>query len=167
MQFHPEVAHTPRGGEILNNFLFEVCGCTPDWTPGHFVETEVARIRELVGPTRGSSAGSPAAWIHRWPPALVHRAVGDRLTCIFVDHGLLRLHEREQVEQTFRRHLGIDLESGRRQQAASWNGSPGSTDPEEKRRRIGHTFIDVFEAEAAGRSARTSASWCRARCIPT
>jgi GMP synthase (glutamine-hydrolysing) len=146
VQFHPEVAHTPRGGEILANFLFGVCGCQPNWTAGHFIETEVARIRELVGGARvicGLSGGVDSSVA----AALVHKAIGDQLTCIFVDHGLLRLHERDQVEQTFRRHLGIDLRVV--DASETFLGAlAGITDPEEKRRRIGHTFIDVFEHAA-------------------
>ncbi len=100
--FHPEVAHTPRGGEILHNFLFTICGCMPDWTPGHYIEQEVERIRELVGPTRRAICGLSGGVDSAVAAALVHRAIGDRLTCIFVDHGLLRLNEREQVERTWR-----------------------------------------------------------------
>ena len=145
--FHPEVAHTPRGGEILHNFLFAICGCVPDWTPGHFIDHEVGRVRDLVGQGRaicGLSGGVDSAVA----AALVHRAIGDRLTCVFVDHGLLRRGEREQVEQTFRAHLGMDL----RVVDATHRflkELKGIEDPEEKRRRIGHTFIDVFE-DAAG-----------------
>src|SRR5690349_15088261 len=147
VQFHPEVAHTPRGREILDNFLFEVCGCTPDWTPGHFVESEIQRIREIVGPHQRVICGLSGGVDSSVAAVLVHRAVGDRLTCIFVDHGLLRLHERDQVEQTFRRHLGIDLRVVDAR-ARFLEKLAGVTDPEEKRRRIGHAFIDVFEDTA-------------------
>ena len=143
VQFHPEVAHTPRGSEILANFVFDICRAEPSWTASTFIEDEIAKIRALVGNRRvicGLSGGVDSAVA----AALVHRAIGDQLTCVFVDTGLLRLHEGEQVERTFRAHLGIDLvtvDASDRFLAAL----QGVEDPEEKRRIIGHTFIDVFE----------------------
>jgi GMP synthase (glutamine-hydrolysing) len=147
VQFHPEVAHTPRGGELLANFLFDVCGATPSWTPGAFIEDEVTKIRRQVGDAQvicGLSGGVDSSVA----AALVHRAIGDQLTCVFVDTGLLRLHEREQVEQTMRAHMGIKLvtvDASERFLGAL----AGVTDPEAKRRAIGHTFIDVFEDATA------------------
>ncbi|HEV7990674.1 MAG TPA: glutamine-hydrolyzing GMP synthase, partial [Gemmatimonadaceae bacterium] len=155
VQFHPEVAHTPRGRELLANFLFEVCGATPSWTPGAFIEDEVAKIRELVGDAQvicGLSGGVDSSVA----AALVHRAIGDQLTCVFVDTGLLRLHEREQVERTMHAHLGIELvtvDASSRFLAALKDVE----DPEAKRRAIGHTFIDVFEEATA--SAGTNAKF--------
>jgi GMP synthase (glutamine-hydrolysing) len=147
VQFHPEVAHTPRGAEIIGNFLFNVCRAEPTWTPGAFVADEIAKIRALVGSSRvicGLSGGVDSSVA----AALVHRAIGDQLTCIFVDTGLLRLHEREQVERTFRAHLGIDLRTV--DAADRFLGQlAGVADPERKRTIIGHTFIDVFEDAAA------------------
>ena len=146
--FHPEVAHTPRGVEILHNFLFRVCGAKPSWTPGHFVAQAVADVRTTVGGRRaicGLSGGVDSAVA----AALVHRAIGDRLTCIFVDHGLLRQGEREQVEAAFGAELGVDLRVV--DAAKQFLGKlAGVEDPEEKRRIIGHTFIDVFEEAAKG-----------------
>jgi GMP synthase (glutamine-hydrolysing) len=145
--FHPEVAHSVRGGEILANFVFGICRCTPDWTPGHFIEQTVSRIREQVGPAARAICGLSGGVDSAVAAALVHRAIGNRLTCIFVDHGLLRLLEREQVERTFRKHMGIDLRVV--DASARFLGElTGIDDPEEKRRRIGHSFIDVFEDAA-------------------
>jgi GMP synthase (glutamine-hydrolysing) len=145
--FHPEVAHSIRGGEILANFLFGICHCSPDWTPGHFIEQTVGRIQETVGPTGRAICGLSGGVDSAVAAALVHRAIGDRLTCIFVDHGLLRQHEREQVERTFRKHLGIDLRVVDATERFL-RELDGIEDPEEKRRRIGHMFIDVFEDAA-------------------
>ena len=153
VQFHPEVAHTARGTDIIANFLFRVCRADATWTSGAFIEEEVAKIRALVGDKRvicGLSDGVDSAVA----ATLVHRAIGDQLTCVFVDTGLLRLHEREQVERTFRAHLGIDLvtvDASRR----FLDALAGVEDPEQKRKIIGHTFIDVFEdaTEASARGA--------------
>jgi len=148
VQFHPEVAHTPRGGEIISNFLFRVCKAEPSWTPGAFVESEIKKIRTLVGDSQvicGLSGGVDSSVA----AALVHRAIGDQLTCIFVDTGLLRLHEREQVERTFNANLGIKLvtvDASRR----FLDALKGVEDPEKKRTIIGHTFIDVFETATSG-----------------
>jgi GMP synthase (glutamine-hydrolysing) len=147
VQFHPEVAHTPRGGEIISNFLFGICHAESDWTTGTFIQTEVQRIREMVGDANvicGLSGGVDSAVA----AALVHRAIGDQLTCVFVDTGVLRLHEREQVEKTFRQHMGIKLvtvDASERFLSAL----AGLEDPEAKRTAIGHTFIDVFEDATA------------------
>ena len=147
VQFHPEVAHTPRGGEIISNFLFEICGAEPSWTPGAFIEDEIRKIRALVGDKRvicGLSGGVDSSVA----AALVHRAIGDQLTCVFVDTGLLRLGEREQVERTFRAHLGVKLVTIDASQRFL-DALAGIDDTEKKRRAIGHTFIDVFEDATA------------------
>ncbi len=146
VQFHPEVAHSPRGAEIIGNFLFTVCHAEPSWTPSAFIETHVKEIGHRVGKARviaGLSGGVDSAVA----AALVHRAIGDRLTCIFVDTGLLRHGEREQVERTFRRNLNIPLVTVDAE-SRFLDALVGVTDPEEKRRIIGHTFIDVFEDAA-------------------
>jgi GMP synthase (glutamine-hydrolysing) len=146
--FHPEVAHTARGSEILSNFLFRVCHCEPDWTAGSFIEESVQRIRQQVQHNHvicGLSGGVDSSVA----AVLVHRAIGDQLTCIFVDTGLLRKNERESVERTFRRHLGIKLDVIDASDRFLGRLS-GVLEPEEKRRRIGETFIRVFEEAARG-----------------
>jgi len=146
VQFHPEVAHTPRGDEIISNFLFRICKCQPDWTAGSFIDESVGRIRAQVGTAKvicGLSGGVDSSVA----AALVHRAIGDALTCIFVDTGLLRKGERESVERTFRRHLGIRLVVI--DAADRFLGRlEGEVDPERKRRIIGEVFIRVFEGAA-------------------
>jgi GMP synthase (glutamine-hydrolysing) len=147
LQFHPEVVHTESGIRILENFVRRICGCEPEWTMSAFIDEHVAAIRAQVGDGRvvcGLSGGVDSSVA----AALVHRAVGDQLTCIFVDHGLMRLNERAEVEATFRESLGIDLvsvDASDRFLAAL----EGVTDPEQKRREIGRLFIEVFEEEAA------------------
>ena len=148
VQFHPEVAHTDRGEEMLANFVFDVCGCEPTWTMASFIDRAVESVRERVGEGRAVCALSGGV-DSAVAAALVHRALGERLTCIFVDTGVLRKGEREQVERTFREHLHFPLEvvdAGDRFLA----DLEDVVDPEEKRRRIGHRFIEVFE-EAAER----------------
>ncbi len=146
VQFHPEVSHTERGQDILKRFLFEVCGARPTWTRVSIIEQAVHEIREQVGSERvicGLSGGVDSAVA----AALVHRAVGDRLTCVFIDHGLLRTGEAEQVEETFRRSFRVDLVHVKAADRFLERLS-GVVDPERKRRLIGETFIRVFEEVA-------------------
>lgn len=148
LQFHPEVTHTPHGSDILRNFVFEVCRGRGDWRMADFAGAEADRIRERVGPGRvlcGLSGGVDSAVA----AALIHRAIGDRLTCVFVDTGLLRKNERLLVESTFRDHFHIDLRVADAS-AAFLSDLSGITEPQEKRRRIGHRFIEVFREAAAG-----------------
>ncbi|MEX2430422.1 MAG: glutamine-hydrolyzing GMP synthase [Dehalococcoidia bacterium] len=146
IQFHPEVAHTPQGAEILRNFVYRVCGLTGSWTPGNFVAEAVARIRSHVGNGKvicALSGGVDSAVTAK----LVHEAVGDQLTCIFVNNGLLRREESERVRDVFGRHLGLKLvyvDGTERFLTAL----AGVTDPELKRKRIGNEFINVFEEQA-------------------
>jgi GMP synthase (glutamine-hydrolysing) len=150
VQFHPEVAHTPRGSEMLKRFLYDVCDAIPSWTSHSIIESQVHAIKEQVGEGRvicGLSGGVDSAVA----AALVAEAVGDRLTCILVDHGLLRADEASQVEETFRSHFDVELIHVK---AADrfLEQLAGVTDPEQKRRIIGETFIRVFEdaAKSAG-----------------
>ncbi|HMB75216.1 MAG TPA: glutamine-hydrolyzing GMP synthase [Kiloniellaceae bacterium] len=145
--FHPEVVHTPMGGQLLRNFALKVAGCKGDWTMAAFREEEVARIRAQVGDARvicGLSGGVDSSVA----AVLIHEAIGDQLTCIFVDHGLLRLDEAEQVVDVFRGHYNIPLVH--RDASEAFLGKlAGVDDPEQKRKIIGGTFIEVFEEEAA------------------
>lgn len=146
IQFHPEVRHTPQGGELLQNFLFDVCGCSPDWTPGAFIDEAVERIREQVGDDGRVICGLSGGVDSAVAALLVHRAIGERLTCIFVDTGCMRAGEAEQVVSTFQTHLGIPLvavDASERFLARL----AGVTDPEQKRKIIGEAFVRVFEAE--------------------
>ncbi len=146
LQFHPEVAHTPLGKEIIRNFLYRVCGCKGEWTPANFIAQAIEEIRAQVGKGRvlcALSGGVDSAVT----AALVHRAVGDQLTCVFVNNGLLRREEPERVIQTFQRHLGISLVYVEASDLFL-ERLRGVIDPEEKRRIIGETFIHVFEGES-------------------
>lgn len=146
LQFHPEVAHTQRGTELLHRYLFEVCGCAGDWTMSQFIEESVESIRSRVGTDHvlcGLSGGVDSSIA----AALLHRAIGDQLHCVFVDNGLLRHGEAEQVDQTFADSFGIDLRVAHAQDIFL-NRLAGIVDPEEKRKIIGNTFIEVFSEEA-------------------
>ena len=146
IQFHPEVAHTPQGEQIIRNFLFSVCGCEPNWSPESFIETAIARIRAQVGDGKvllGLSGGVDSSVA----AALIHRAIGDQLTPVFVNNGLLRLGEAEIVQEVFARHFGMNLvyvDAVER----FLTRLDGVADPEAKRKVIGEEFIRVFEAEA-------------------
>ena len=147
VQFHPEVIHTPQGKAILANFIFRIAKCQPTWTMRSFVESSVARIREQVGDGRvlcGLSGGVDSSVA----AALTHRAVGDRLICVFVDNGLLRMHEATQVVETFGKHLGLNLIAVDAAQRFM-EKLAGVADPKRKRKIIGEEFIRVFEGEAA------------------
>jgi len=150
VQFHPEVAHTERGQEILKRFLYDACGIAPEWTNVSIIEQALDEIRAQVGEEKvlcGLSGGVDSAVA----AALVHKAVGDQLTCVFVDTGLLREAEADQVEDTFRRQFHVDLVHVKA--ADRFLGLlEGVTDPEEKRRIIGETFIRVFEEVARDHS---------------
>jgi GMP synthase (glutamine-hydrolysing) len=146
VQFHPEVVHTPRGSEILENFLFKVCDCKGDWTAANFVEEQIANIRKEVGEAEvicGLSGGVDSSVA----ATLVQEAIGEQLTCIFVDHGLLRKGEAQEVKETFGEEFDMKLVYVDAQDRF-FNKLEGTADPEEKRKIIGNEFIKVFEEEA-------------------
>ncbi|MEP7339488.1 MAG: glutamine-hydrolyzing GMP synthase, partial [Acidobacteriota bacterium] len=147
LQFHPEVAHTPLGKQILENFVRQICGCQGDWSPASFAHSAVERVREQIGDGKaicGLSGGVDSAVA----AAIVARAIGDRLTCIFVDNGLLRKNEFEKVLEAFRNYGELNVKgvaAGER----FLNALKDQADPERKRKIIGYEFIEVFQEEAA------------------
>lgn len=146
VQFHPEVVHTPRGEELIANFLFRICHCEPSWTMANFVDEAINKVKSQVGDSRaicGLSGGVDSSVA----AALVHKAMGDRLTCIFVDNGLLRKGERGQVESLFRDAFHMDLRVVDAEERFL-TGLAGITEPEQKRKFIGREFIAVFDEEA-------------------
>jgi len=147
IQFHPEVTHTPRGKKLLENFAVGICGARQDWTMAKFVDKELARVRALVG-DKGQVLGAVSGGVDSTVAAkLMHEAIGDRFHAVLVDNGCMRLNECEQVKKTLTEHLGINLTVVDASDLFL-DGLKGITDnPEAKRKFIGSTFIDVFEAE--------------------
>ena len=146
LQFHPEVVHTPEGKRMLENFLFGVCRCVKSWTMSAFVRDAVSEIRATVGDKRvilGLSGGVDSSVA----AVLLHRAIGRRLTCVFVDNGLLRLQEAEKIRVLFGKHFQMDIRFAQARKAFL-DGLRGVTDPERKRKIIGRIFIEVFDKEA-------------------
>ena len=147
IQFHPEVTHTRQGQRIIEHFLFPICGCEALWTPGQIIEDSIAHVRKEVGTGQvllGLSGGVDSSVV----AALLHRAIGDQLTCVFVDNGLLRLHEGNQVMATFAEHMGVKVIRVDAEQRFL-NALAGEADPEKKRKIIGNLFVEIFEEEAA------------------
>ncbi len=146
VQFHPEVVHTPHGAQLIQNFVKNICGCKGDWTMASFRETKIKEIRDQVGDGKvicGLSGGVDSSVV----AVLIHEAIGDQLTCVYVDHGLMRHGESDQVVSLFREHYNINLVH--RDASELFLGAlAGVSDPETKRKTIGKLFIDVFEEEA-------------------
>jgi GMP synthase (glutamine-hydrolysing) len=146
LQFHPEVTHTNQGQRILERFVHDICGCSSMWTPGNIIDDSIATIREQVGDEEvilGLSGGVDSSVV----AALLHRAIGDQLTCVFVDNGLLRYKEGDQVMATFAEHMGIKVIRVDAEQRFL-GALAGEADPEKKRKIIGNLFVEVFEEEA-------------------
>ncbi|AKJ29192.1 GMP synthase [Caldimonas brevitalea] len=154
VQFHPEVTHTLKGRDMLNRFVLQICGAKPDWVMGDYIAEAVERIRQQVGDEEvilGLSGGVDSSVA----AALIHRAIGDQLTCVFVDHGLLRLNEGHMVMEMFARNLGVKVVHV--DASEQFMGHlQGVTDPEAKRKIIGREFVEVFQAEA---KKLTNAKW--------
>ncbi|MGD2116990.1 MAG: glutamine-hydrolyzing GMP synthase [Chromatiales bacterium] len=146
LQFHPEVTHTRQGKRIIDRFVHDICGCDALWNPAGIIADSIASVREQVGDAQvvlGLSGGVDSSVV----AALLHQAIGDRLTCIFVDNGLLRLHEGDQVMATFAEHMGVKVIRVDAEQRFL-DALKGEADPEKKRKIIGNLFIDIFEEEA-------------------
>ena len=147
VQFHPEVTHTRQGSEILSRFVHQICGCANSWTPGNIIEDSIQKVREQVGSDKvilGLSGGVDSSVV----ASLLHRALGEQLICVFVDNGLLRLNEADQVVETFQKHMGINLVHVDAKQQFL-DVLAGESDPEIKRKIVGKVFIDVFQEQAA------------------
>ncbi|MEZ9904142.1 glutamine-hydrolyzing GMP synthase [Vibrio breoganii] len=146
VQFHPEVTHTRQGARMLENFVINICGCEKLWTSQSIIDDAIARIKEQVGDDEvilGLSGGVDSSVV----AMLVHRAIGDKLTCVFVDNGLLRLNEGEQVMDMFGDHFGLNIIKVEAEERFL-SALEGKSDPEEKRKTIGHVFVDVFDEES-------------------
>jgi GMP synthase (glutamine-hydrolysing) len=154
VQFHPEVTHTRQGQRILERFIHDICGCAADWTPGNIAEDAIASVREKVGSDEvilGLSGGVDSSVV----AALLHKAIGDQLTCVFVDNGLLRYKEGDQVMATFAEHMGVKVIRVDAEQRFL-DALAGENDPEKKRKIIGNLFVDIFEEES---NKLKSAKW--------
>jgi GMP synthase (glutamine-hydrolysing) len=162
VQFHPEVAHTKEGMALLKNFVVTLCGCPQDWTPAHFISTTVDKIRAQVGPTGHAICGLSGGVDSSVAAVLVAKAIGDRLTCIFVNNGVLRKDEFAKVQQTMRDDLGLNVVAVDASERFL-SKLAGVTDPEQKRKAIGNEFIAVFDDEAAkllaAKAAGESLAW--------
>lgn len=148
VQFHPEVEHTQRGNQILNNFVFKICGCFPRWTMDSFIDESIQKIKETIG-NKNVICGLSGGVDSSVTAVLIHKAIKNQLKCIFIDNGLLRKDEPEQVKRTFRSQFRISLKYVNATKRFL-DKLKGITDPEQKRKIIGHEFIKVFEKEAGG-----------------